>query len=167
MFAANEYVFYGSGGICKIVDIQTAPLKGMPEDCQYYVLHSVNDQSSVMYVPVESDRIFLRALMTREEAENLLGGISDIPPIDESNAKLLRERYNECMHRYAPAEWVRVIKTVCRRAKLIKPSARRLSDTERGFYESAKRFLCTELSLCLDISVAQAEATVRRFVDLL
>ena len=120
-----------------------------------------------MYVPVESDRIFLRALMTREEAENLLGGISDIPPIDESNAKLLRERYNECMHCHAPAEWVRVIKTVCRRAKLIKTSARRLSDTERGFYESAKRFLCTELSLCLDISVAQAEATVRRFVDLL
>lgn len=167
LFSINEYVFYGSGGICKIVDVQKAPLAGMPDDCQYYVLHSVTDRSSVMYVPVESDRVFLRPLMTPEEAEELINEISAICPIDESNAKLLRERYNECMHCHTPNEWIRVIKTVFLRANAIKGTSRRLSDTERGFYDSAKKYLCTELSVCLNMSVEQAEKYIRQYIDLL
>ena len=32
MFQKDEFVFYGSGGVCQISDIQVSPLDGMPAD---------------------------------------------------------------------------------------------------------------------------------------
>lgn len=160
MFHTNDYVFYGSGGVCKIVDIQAAPLEGMPKDQQYYILHSVHDQSSMMYIPVDNDRIFLRGLLSREEAEMLMEQISSVEEIEEPNSKLLREKYQEAMRRYQPMEWVRVIKTVYARIHEGRTPARRISETERSFYETARKYLYTELSLVMDVSVQQIEQYV-------
>ena len=157
MFATNDYVFYGSGGVCKIVDIQTAPLDGMPKDKDYYILHSVHDRSSVMYIPVDSDCVFLRALISREDAENLIALIPSISVIEEPNAKLLREKYTEAMKQHTPTEWVRVIKTVYSRMNETHAPMRRLSETERTFAENAKKYLYAELSLVLDIPVGGIE----------
>ena len=61
MFEREEYVFHESGGVCQITDIQTAPLEGMPRDREYYVLKPLSDQSSVIYIPVDSERSFCAA----------------------------------------------------------------------------------------------------------
>ena len=164
MFAINECIFYGSGGICRIESIQTAPLQGMPQDREYYVLRPLHDQNSVMYVPVDSDCVFLRTLITREEAERLMGEIPSVAPIVEGNAKLLRERYRACMSCYDPLEWIRVIKTAYARITAKRAPCRRISDTERGIYETAKRLLSTELALATDTSVEQMEAFVMQNV---
>lgn len=165
MFHTNDYVFYGSGGICKVVDIQTAPLEGMPKDKQYYILHSVHDQNSVMYIPVDNDSIFLRGLLSREDAEALLEQIPYVTVIEESNSKLLREKYTEAMRRYQPLEWVRVIKTVYLRMNEPRTNARRISETERSFAETAKKYLYTELSLALNLPAQQMEQYITEHVE--
>ena len=158
MFQKDEYVFYGSGGICKISDIQTSPLEGMPADREYYVMQSIHDKNGTMYIPVDNDKVFLRRLLSREEAETLLERIPSIEIITEENAKLLRAKYLEAMRTYQPSEWVRVIKTVYFRANDPGRQRQRLSETERNIAESAKRYLCTELSLSLGRPTADLEA---------
>ncbi len=159
MYQVNDYVFYESGGICKIEDVRYAPLENMPADCQYYVMQSVHDSNGVMYIPVDSDRIFLRRLMSREEAEQLVQAIPIVDVIKEPNAKLLRAKYIEAMRTHEPLEWVRVIKTVYARIAAL-PASRsaRLSETERSFFENAKRYLYTELSLALGMEIRDVEA---------
>ena len=164
MFQTNEYVFYASGGICRIVDIQTAPLDGMPQDKQYYILHSVHDQNSVMYIPVDSDCVFLRRIMTREEAESLLSGVTEASVFEAPNAKALRDRYQEAMRRYQPIDWIRVIKTVRMRMSEQGTPPRRISETERTFAETAKKFLFAELSLSLDEPREQIESRLAELV---
>ncbi len=153
MYRINDYVFYGSGGICKIMDIQTAPLSGMPADRRYYIMQSLNDKNGVIYVPVDSEGVFLRALLNREEAEQLIGQIEGVGRIEESDNKLLRAKYNELMRLHDPKEWVRIIKTVRYRIE----NAPRVSETERTVAEDAKRFLYTELSLALGIPEGEME----------
>ncbi len=157
MFSTNDYVFYGSGGVCKIVDVQIAPLSGMPKDRQYYILHSVHDQNSVMYIPVDCEGVFLRRLMTHDEAETLVKQIPSIDTIRETNAKLLRDKYNELMKKHSPEEWVRVIKTVYHRMNEPRQTPRRISETERSYVDAAKKYLYTELSLVLDIPFTNVE----------
>lgn len=151
MFAINDYVFYGSGGVCQIVDLQYAPLDGMPKDRQYYILHSVYNQNSVMYIPVDSDGVFLRHLMSREEAEALVKRIPSVEVIEETNAKALRDKYYELMKMHSPIEWVRVMKTVQYRMNEPRQVPRRISETERSFFETAKKHLYSELSIVLEI----------------
>ena len=160
MFELNDYVFYGSGGVCKIVDIQAAPLEGMPKDKLYYILHSLHDKSSVMYIPVDSECVFLRRLVSREDAEALLETIPSVSVIEEPNAKLLREKYNFAMKEHMPLEWVRVIKTVYSRMNDPKMPSRKISETERSFADNAKKYLYTELSLVLETDAKQIEESV-------
>ena len=100
MFSKNEYVFHESAGVCIISDIRVAPLEGMPSDRNYYVLKPLLDANSVVYLPVDSDRVFLRRLLTREEAESLLSRIGEIQELEAENPKLLRAKYIETMHTY-------------------------------------------------------------------
>lgn len=166
MYQINDYVFYESGGICRIADIQYAPLEGMPTDRQYYVMQSLHDANGIMYIPVDSDKVFLRRLMNRAEAEDFLSHIEAIGIIEESNAKLLRAKYIEAMHTHEPMEWVRVIKTVQARAAAL-PNSRtaRLSETERSFWENAKRYLHTELALALGMEVGDMESYITSYIE--
>lgn len=163
MFLIDEFVYYASGGVCQIVDIKYAPLDGMPKDRQYYVMRSLHDPSGVIYVPVNSETVFLRRLLTREEAKKLVAMIPSVEPLEEPNAKALRGKYAETMRLHDPVEWVRVMKTVRRRMQAlaaVSPS-QRISDTERSFAEDAKKYLFTELSIALGIDVKEIPVYVR------
>ncbi|MBQ8431917.1 MAG: hypothetical protein IJX28_03440 [Clostridia bacterium] len=157
MFQKDDYVFYESGGICQISDIQKAPLDSMPSDRLYYVMQSLHDRNSVMYIPVDNDRIFVRKLLNREEASSLVKQIAAVEAIEESNSKLLRTKYIEAMRTHDPIEWVRVIKTVYHRANNCTTRTQRLSETERSFAETAKRYLYTELALALEMKEYEME----------
>ncbi len=165
MFAKDEYVFHESGGVCLISDIQAAPLDNMPPDRLYYVMKPVNDPNSVIYIPVDCDRVFLRRLLNRDEAEELLDRIPFVRTIEETNAKQLREKYVESMRTHDPVEWVRVIKTVYLRANMKTSRSCRLSDTERSFAENAKHYLHTELALALDLPAQGMEEYITNHVQ--
>ena len=150
-FQKDEYVFYASGGICKILDVQFAPLDGMPADREYYVMRSIHDKSGMIYVPKDNENIFMRPLLNVERAEALLASLSQIVPIVEENGKLLRAKYLEAMQKHDPGEWVRVIKTAYARKNEFPDRIQRLSEGERNLVTRAKSFLYTELSLALDI----------------
>ena len=160
MFEREDYVFHESGGVCQIFDIQTAPLDNMPADRKYYVMKPVHDPNSVIYIPVDSDQIFLRRLMDRSEAEELLNRIPSVHTIDEPNSKLLRAKYIESMRTHDPVEWVRVIKTVYLRTNTNPPRSGRISETERSFAENAKRHLHTELALALGLHEQDVESYI-------
>ncbi len=161
MFSKDDHVFYESGGICRILDVQVSPLDGMPADKTYYVLQSMHDNNGLMYVPVDNETVFLRLLMNREEANALIEEIAVIEPIKEPNAKMLRNRYVDAMRTHQPREWVRVIKTVQLRMNSMVGRAQRISETERSFYENAKRFLKTELALAFEWSEEQASSVLQ------
>ena len=165
MFATDDYVFYESGGICKIEAILTSPLEGMPAEKLYYVVRSVHDSNGVMYVPVDNENIYLRPLLNRQGAELIMSQIPKAIPFEEPNAKQLRNRFVEAMHTHEPMEWVRVIMTVRRRMGEKGKGVRRISETERSFYDSAKQFLFTELSLALGVSGKEIEETVLSHLD--
>ncbi len=160
MFQKGEYVFYGSGGICQIEDIRLAPLDGMPADKTYYVIRSLHEVGGLTYIPVDSDCIFLRRLLNREEAHALIDSIPSVEEIEEENGKLLRAKYLDAMRTHDPVEWIRVIKTVHRRANAPFKRNQRISETERNLSDSAKRYLHTELALALELPVSGMEAYI-------
>ena len=152
IFQKDEYVFYESGGICQILDIQQAPLEGMPADREYYVMRSIHDKSGMIYVPKDNQNIFIRPLLNENGAESVFDAVSQIVPIVEENGKLLRAKYLEAMQKHEPLEWVRIIKTAYHRKNEFPDRVQRLSEGERDLVARAKNFLYIELSLALDVT---------------
>ena len=162
MFAKGDYVFYASGGVCRVDDLQYAPLDGMPADRLYYVLRSLHDANGVICLPTDCTTVFLRPLISRAAGEALLREYNELPVLEAPDAKTLRVAYQDAMKTFEPREWLRVVKTVAERTSRLAGASRtqRLSETERSLGEEARRYLLTELSLVLDRSTEQIAAVL-------
>jgi len=164
-FQKDEYVFYESGGICKILDIQVSPLDGMPADRTYYIMQSIHDKSGVIYVPASNETIYMRRLLDREGAEALLSGIREVEPIIEPNGQVLRTKNLDAMHTHEPIEWVRIIKTANRRKNEFPNRIQRLSEGERDLVARAKSFLYAELALAFEITEKEMAERIESYFE--
>ncbi len=161
MFEINEYVFYGSEGICRIDDIVTSPFSDVKTDARYYVLHSTHGGNSTAYIPLEGAESLLRSIMSKSDVESLILKIESLPLFEESNLKLLKEKYSLAIRSGEPSEWVRVIKTVHDRTLNGREGGKKVSDAEKAFSDNAKRFLYKEISIVLEI----AEENVEKYIS--
>ena len=161
MFCKNDYVFYESDGICCVTDILRSPLDGMPKDQDYYLLRPIHRKNAILYVPVESDKIYMRPILDRKGAEDLINEIPKLEEICEEDSKKLRATYTELFQSHLPENWVRIIKTVRSRFCVALAKGQKISDTERNVAENAKRFLHSELALALELDEAEVEDYIR------
>ena len=143
MYQINDVIFYGGTGVCRIDNIGTEPFEGAPEGVLYYVMRTLHEPRQTIFNPVSNDKVFMRHLMKRDEADAFLARASAIEALSAPSAKLLREEYTRVMKTYIPEGWVQIIRTFLERER----SAVRVSDAERVFYDTAKRHLFTELSI--------------------
>lgn len=77
MFAKGTKIMYGNTGVCEVMDYATPDLPGMPRGTKYYVLRPLF-QSGTIYCPVEQPKVFMRPVMSPEEAEELVALIPTI-----------------------------------------------------------------------------------------
>lgn len=80
MFKIGDKVVYGHTGVCEISDICEKELI-RNQKRQYYILKPLFQQNNIIYAPCDSDKVFMRYIMTKDEAEDL---ISRIPHIKSS-----------------------------------------------------------------------------------
>lgn len=157
MYQVHDYIVYGAAGVCQVDDIRENPFEGAPAGVLYYVMHTLSEPRQIIFNPVSNDRVYTRYLMGKEEAMKFLSALETIEALSAPSSKLLREEYSLAMKTYSPTGWGKVIRTF--RKRLSEVSCR-VTDAERGFYESAKRNLCTELALIFGETPKAVEARV-------
>ena len=57
MFQKNDYVIYGSNGVCKIQDIGPLDMPGIPKERIYYTLVPYYTKDSQIFTPVDSNKV--------------------------------------------------------------------------------------------------------------
>ena len=157
MFEINEYVFYGSEGICKIDDIVSSPFSDVKNDSKYYVLHSTHGGKSTAFVPLDGAERLIRSVMTKNDISLLISSMERIELFEECNLKQLKEKYQLAIRSGVPTEWVRVIKTVCDRVINGRDGGKKVSDAEKALADNAKKFLYKEISIVLGIPEESVE----------
>ena len=97
MFSIGQKVICGNKGVCTIEDITTLDITGVDKTKKYYILKPMFSVASTIYVPVDSALTSMRVVLTREEAEELIHGIPDIPVLEIKNERLVEQDYKSCM----------------------------------------------------------------------
>ena len=77
MHHANEYVSYGTQGICQIEAIRSIQFEGCSDAREYYVLHPIAQAQSSIFVPVNNPRLTgrMRPVLSPEDIEQILSNI--------------------------------------------------------------------------------------------
>ena len=61
MFAKNDYIIYGTTGVCKITGIEKKKFNNMERE--YYILKPAYDPNSTIYAPVDNNILLLEVFL--------------------------------------------------------------------------------------------------------
>ncbi len=162
MFGIGEYIIYGSTGVCQIKDIQSRKMSRTEPERMYYML-SPAYSSETIFVPVDTG-MFMRPVMSRQEAEELIDRIPEIDcKIDnDRNLRVLKEHYQASLDTHSCTELVGLIKSVYMKMEAQIKSGKKPGQIDQRYMKRAEDVLHGELAIALDIPVSEVPGYIRQ-----
>ncbi len=157
MYQKGEYVIYGQNGICKIVDITNPGFPGVDRKIKFYMLEPIGKAKSRIYSRVDSDKVAIRKVMTKENIEDLIQEIPDISELWIDNEKNRENNYKEAMRTCSPKEWVRIIKTLYERGQEREEQGKKITATDEKYLRMAEDNLYSEMAFVLGMEESQMQ----------
>lgn len=151
MFQKGDKIVYGQTGVCIVEDVvEKALIKN--EKKLYYLLKPLFQQNNVIYAPVHSDKVFMRHVITKEQAEEL---ISLIPDIKEQMGKsdLSPEEYRAELCTHDCRDLVELTAQIYEKKKTARALKKKLGFSDEKYMRLAENLLFGELSTALDIPI--------------
>lgn len=149
MFKIGDYVVYGNSGVCKVEDI--GPLSIGSQDKDYYTLIPVYGKNSKLYTAVDSDKVVIRPIMTRQESDALIDAMEEISELSICDEKRREDIYKETMRTCDCKEWVRIIKTLYTRKMDRISRGKKVTSSDERYLQMAEENLFGELAFSLQI----------------
>ena len=150
MFCVDEYVVYGSEGVCKVESIGHPDISGLDATKEYYTLLPVY-HSGKIYTPTDS-HIPMRNAITKEKAHLLIDDIEnvgftlDVP----RDAKQAAQYYKDLVRTYKCENLISIVKYVTKKQHKLSQIKKNLPAVDQKFLKIAQDMLCGELSFALD-----------------
>ncbi len=160
MFEKGEFVIFETAGVCKVADIDTVDMKGVDPKKLFYFLEPVGLQGNRLYIPVENHKSFLRKLVSKEEASELLREVKEIGMLPIPDHKHREENYKVALKSCDCREWMKMFHTLCRKKTELTSRGKKLPAMDTRYLKLAKDCLFTELSLALGETEAKIEDQV-------
>ena len=166
MFEVGSLLIYDTTGVCKVLEIGVP--SGLPvenKDRMYYKLAPVFG-SGTIYIPVDT-KVFMRQVITHEEAEALIHKIPEIREdiCETHNQKVLEDHYKASLMTHDCEDLVQLIKTVYAKKKHLEKSGKKTGKTDQTYMKRAKQLLHEELSVALGIPVAEVEEYITKCIE--
>ncbi|MDP4153230.1 MAG: CarD family transcriptional regulator [Bacillota bacterium] len=154
MYQVGDLIVYGNSGVCKIVNITTPEIHDINKEQLYYVLKPLY-QECVIYTPVNNTKVFMRQIISAEEAEHLIDMIPTIQAeiYHNKNFTQLSEHYETYIKNYDCADLIELVMSIYDKRQLMVQQKRKLGQIDERFMKRAEELLYGELSAALNISI--------------
>lgn len=149
MYKVNDYVVY-KHDVCKIKGIKENTINQKT----YYVMTPIDDDSLIISVPIENKTGYLRDIIKKDEAEELISNIPNISVIENINDKNIELKYRELLNNNTHEDLVKIIKTSYLRNKNRLDNNKKASEKDNNFFILAEKYLYNELSISLNKSTS-------------
>ncbi len=165
MFKKGELIMCGGHGVCRVVDITGNPVDRLDKKRKYYVLEPVFEKASTIYTPVDNEKIVMRKIMNREEAEALIERITEIETVWIQEEKRRERMYKEAIRTYDCRSLVQIIKTLYLRKQNRLNEGKKVLSSDEQYLRKAEELLYSEMSLALSIPKEEVEMYINKAVS--
>ena len=152
MYNIGDFVVYKKD-VCKVIDYKKKHIK----DIDYYELVPILDNTLKIIVPVNSG--FIRSILSREEAEDVIDMIPDVDVI-EVNDKLIENEYKRLLHDGGYEGLVKIIKTTYLRNEDRINNKRKISEKDDNYFNLSEKYLYSEFSVSLGMEYDEVKKYV-------
>ena len=152
MYQAGDLILYGRTGVCRVEEITSVKQRGVEGEVRYYVLKPLY-QSCNITIPVDSNRVFSRPIISREEAQRMIAAIPTVKaePYHNRNLNQLREYYKARMETYDCADLIELTMSLYAKKREVEAQKRKFGAVDERFMKEAEDLLFGELAVALDI----------------
>lgn len=157
MYSVGDKIIYGENGVCTVENIGPLAMSGAPKDKLYYCLSPLIG-SGTYFAPVDTG-VFMRAVMSRDEAEALIDAMPGIEPAvcNDNRFNHVDAFYKELFRQHSCEALVAIVKGLRLRMEERKTKSSRAEATMKR----ARDMLHGELSVALGIAPGEVEDYIR------
>lgn len=155
MYKPGEKIIYGSTGVCTVKEITTPDGQSGEDGKLYYALEPMY-QSGMIYTPVDS-KVFMRPVISREEADALIDAIPDTQAQVYHNSVMreLEEHYTAYLKTHDCAALLELTRSIYAKKQLMAKQNRKFGAVDERYMKRAEDLLYGELAVALDIDKSQ------------
>lgn len=157
MFQVNDYVIYGVNGVCMVKEIGSLNISGSNTEKLYYTLEPLYSKGSLVYTPVDNQKVIMRDILSKDEAWELIDDIPNIETIEDTDDKNREALYKESMKKNDCREWIRIIKTVNIKKQERIAQGKKIVAADEKYYRIAEDGLYGEFAISLGIPKDEVE----------
>lgn len=158
MYQINDVIVYENGGVCKIKDI------GIPDfvttDEKYYTLQPICDNGGTIYVKINNDKVFMRSVITKEEAESYLSEVPKMKELYSTNDKIRDKEFKEAIKSCEFKRCLQVAKGITMERSRRNKAGKKLNMSDDKNLQKVGKLLTAECSIVFDISMEQAKTRI-------
>lgn len=161
MFAKDDLIVYGSTGVCRVEGVGLPEYRPTPDDeTLYYKLAPVYSVGYI-YIPVDTP-VYMRPVMTREQAERLIDAIVQVEPknLVGLDTRTLTEKYKTTLSHEDPRALICLIKSVKDKTQKAIARGRRPGKIDKDYMKRARELLYGELAVSLEIPLDDVDGYI-------
>ena len=149
MFDVGDFIIYGSNGVCRITHIGPMKMPGVPKDRLYYTMVPCYIRDSEIFTPVDNERVVMRKVMSKDEAEDFIQSISEIKELEIIEEKRRELEYKQAVLTCEPEVLVSLIKTIYTRMEDRIAEGKKVTSSDSKYFHLAEESLYGELAISL------------------
>lgn len=161
MFEVGDYVAYGSNGVCVVDEITHMEMKGVDCEKLYYRLKPMDDKRSKIFTPVDNNKVVIRKILTKSEAENLIDSLPEMEPVWVPDDKQREGIYKQVLYSCNPSQWIRIILTLYNRKQERNAQGRKSTSMDERYFRQVEGCLYSELAIALGCEKNEVLAMIK------
>ena len=150
MFSVNDYIMYGTVGVCKVIDIKREKFLNSVEK-EYYVLTPVYSKNTIIKIPVDNEKIPMRYLLTKEDVDFLINTMPNKEVLWIDDDKMRSEQFKTMLKSGECEELITLIRSIYLNKKDRKSLGKKLYKVDDEIMQAAEKLLNEEVAFVLGI----------------
>lgn len=150
MYKIGDKIIYGQTGVCEIVDIcEKVFIRNQKR--LYYVLKPFNIDNNLIYAPVENNKVFMRHLITKSQAEELIDSIPNIVEKISMDDEINKDIYMQMIENHSLISLIELTAIIYTKKINAQKIKKHLNIVDEKYMKIAENLLFGELSAVLEI----------------
>lgn len=162
-FAIGDLIIYGETGVCRVADIVEKEFPDGNKRC--YKLQPLY-QSCMIFTPADNEAVFMRPIISREEADALILNVCDVTPtvFNAISPRELSDKYDAIIKLHDCSELVAMTKAIYEKRTRLVAIKKKLPAVDERYMKRAEDLLFGELAAALGIDKASVKGVIEEKV---
>lgn len=160
MFKTGQHIIYGNTGVCTVTDIirKDTDARGVQD---FYVLKPASSDYTIT-TPVNGSKVFMRPVISKDEANALIDAIPTIHAEAYHNRVLrqLSDHYDEFLTTHSCEDLIKLTMSIYAKKQSLLQQKKKLGAVDEKYIKKGEELLFGEFAAALGIEKSEVQAYI-------